>query len=265
MLSLSVNHNCFFLRDFDASLFVSHVCDLGLMLVHHSCFFTIFCCVNDGHLNLFHLLIELQPVSTDLVITDPTFGLDMGSWDTKPTEEHWRRMFQVIKIINSNPNLPIYVYHHHDCLLTLERIAEEEWFKLRCWGVCVKDDKHDAGGNHLINNCTMYSFITFGLPDKIYWQAPKNPASAERTNVIHYTSPSKWVTTANGEILNPCQKSAMIEKIWIERHTRTSPDSVVLSLYSGTGTTATLAMKMGRSSVSVDNRESQVGGVQTAL
>jgi hypothetical protein len=182
----------------------------------------------------------------------------MGAWDTKPTEEHWRRLFQVIKIINSNPNLPIYMYHHHDSLLTLERIAEEEGFKLRCWGVCVKDDKHDAGGNHLINNCTMYSFFTFGLPDKIYWLAPKNPTAAERTNVIHYTGPSKWFRKPNGEILNPCQKSGMIEKIWIDRHTRKSPDSYVLSLYSGSGTTAAVAMKLGRSSVSVDNRECQV-------
>ena len=54
-------------------------------------------------------------------------------------------------------------------------------------------------------------------------------------------------------------------KNWIERHTRTSPDSVVLSLYSGTGTKATLAMKMGRSSVSVDFRESQVDGAYKRL
>ena len=112
-----------------------------------------------------------------------------------------------LRLLRPHHQLP--VLHHHLHLRQLQ---------VRCWGVCVKDDKHDAGVNHLINNCTMYSFITFGLPDKIYWQAPKNPTSTERTNVIHYTGPAKWVRTPNGEVLNPCQKSAMIEKLDRETH-----------------------------------------------
>jgi hypothetical protein len=100
---------------------------------------------------------------------------------------------------------------------------------------------------------------------KNYWMAPRNATAAERTNVIRYTGTSRWVRNANGEILNPCQKSGMVEKIWIERHKRKSPDSVVLSLCSGSGTTAALAMKLGRSSVSVDIRHCQVDGVYKRL
>ncbi len=69
-----------------------------------------------GNLILFYLVIRIQYVWTDLVIADPTYGLDIdvGDWDTKPTEENWRKLLQLIKIINSTATL-IFIYMYHQC------------------------------------------------------------------------------------------------------------------------------------------------------
>jgi hypothetical protein len=101
---------------------------------------------------------------------------------------------------------------------------------------------------------TLVTSAWFPNQEKVRWlDFPSN--AKERSNVFVAPMP-KFHKMSNGERVNLTEKSVEVETQWIRNHCELN--KVVISLFSGSGTTAESALRCGRSSISFDTDFTQL-------
>jgi hypothetical protein len=117
----------------------------------------------------------------------------------------------------------------------------------------VKEDVSCSGPRYS-PRLTLVASAWFPSQDKVAWiDLPSN--SKDRSNVFEAPVP-KFHKKANGERVNFTEKSVEVEMKLIQNHCY--PNKVVVSLFSGSGTTAEAAFRSGCSSINIDKDYTQL-------
>ena len=134
-------------------------------------------------------------------------------------------------------------------------------FNLKCKEIRVPTQtlgvvkaEFSTNGPRYAPKMTLVASAWFPSQEKVRWiDFPSN--SKDRSNLFHAPMP-KFHRMNNGERVNLTEKSVEVETQWIHNHC--DQNKVVVSLFSGSGTTAESALRCGRSSISFDTDFTQL-------
>lgn len=234
--------------------------------------------------DVFVFLNKLDNKSVDLAVIDPPYNQNIDKWDTFKSEKEffdftYKWIDLVIDKLKDNGSLYIYNNAYNSAYILAYLVSKG--LKFRNWIVWYKKDGFSPSKTKYVNNQEVILFFTksddytFNSDDiRVPYLSTDRISAAVKTGILKngkrwYPNPDgrlcpdvweipsvRLTKKKNGKTVKTFHPTPKPE-VMIERIIKASSnkDDLVLDLFSGSGTTAYMAKKLGRDYIGVENNK----------